>query len=97
MHNPQRSRCQPRKIVLTYNKTKRGVDATDQMAHAFTTKTKIKWWLLVMFFNILNLASIASRVVSRMEYPMDTFSHEDNRKRSSIDIGRSLAFAQIKP
>ncbi|GFO39601.1 hypothetical protein PoB_006610600 [Plakobranchus ocellatus] len=64
----------------------------DQMAHVFTAKRKSKHQPLVMFSR-LDLASTASRVVFRMKYPVDTFSHEDN---VSTDIGRSLAFAQIR-
>ncbi|KAK3733767.1 hypothetical protein RRG08_026878 [Elysia crispata] len=48
-------------IVLTYNKTKGGVDAMDQMTQAFTTKRKSKRWPMVYFFNILDLASIVAK------------------------------------
>ncbi|GFR84816.1 PiggyBac transposable element-derived protein 4 [Elysia marginata] len=67
----------------------------DQMTHAFTTKRKTKCWPPIMFFNVLDLASIASRVALRMKYPVDTCSHKDNRQRFNIDIGTSLALAPI--
>ena len=67
----------------------------DQMAHAFTTKRKTKRWPLEIFFNIMDLSSIAALIVFRMKYPLDTFSHEDNRQKFNIDIGRSLALPQI--
>ncbi|KAK3758264.1 hypothetical protein RRG08_036534 [Elysia crispata] len=82
-------------IVLTYNKTKGGVDAMDQMTHAFTTKRKSKRWPMVYFFNILDLASIAARVVFKCEFPLDTLSHEDNRQRFNLTVARSLV-AQIE-
>ena len=67
-------------IVLTYNKTNGSVDAMDQMTHAFTTKQKSKRWPMVYFFNILDLGSIAARVVFKCEFPVHTQSHEDNRE-----------------
>ncbi|GFR63106.1 Piggybac transposable element-derived protein 4-like protein [Elysia marginata] len=71
-------------IVLPYNKTKGDVGAMDQMAHAFTTKRKTKRWPLVMFFNLLDLASIASSVVFRIKNSVDTLSCKDNRQQLTI-------------
>ena len=65
------------------------------MAHAFTTKRKTKRWPLEIFFNIMDLSSIAALIVFRMKYALDTFSHDDNRQKFNIDIGRSLALPQI--
>ena len=59
----------------------------DQMAHAFTCKRKTKRWPMVMFFNMIDLASIASRVVFRAKFPMDQLSHEDNRQRFNLEAG----------
>ena len=82
-------------IVLTYNKTKGGVDAMDQMTHAFTTKRKSKRWPMVYFF-ILDFASIAARVVFKSKFPADTLSHEKNRQRFNSTVARSLVVAQIE-
>ena len=82
--------------VLTYNKTKGSVDAIDQMTHAFTTKRKSKRWPMVYFFNILDLASIAARVVFKSKFPVDTLSHEDNRQRFNLAVAWSLVVAQIE-
>ncbi|GFR98194.1 PiggyBac transposable element-derived protein 4 [Elysia marginata] len=85
-------------IVLAYNKTKGGVDAMDQMAHAFTVKRKTKRWPLVIFFNIIDLLSIAARAVNRMKFSTSNLSYEDtcNRQAFNINIGRSLAVAHIQ-
>ena len=66
----------------------------DQMAHAFSFNRKTKRWPMVMFFNMADLASIASRAVSRAKFPMDQLSHEDNRQRFNLEVGRALALAQ---
>ncbi|GFS09152.1 PiggyBac transposable element-derived protein 4, partial [Elysia marginata] len=68
----------------------------DQTAHAFTVKRKTKRWPLVIFFNIIDLSSIAARAVYRMKFSISNFSHEDNRQAFSINIGRSLAVAHIQ-
>ena len=65
------------------------------MAHALTTKRKTIRWHLVMFFNIMDLSSIAALIVFRMKYPLDTLSYDDNRQKFNIDIGQSLALPQI--
>ncbi|GFO49695.1 PiggyBac transposable element-derived protein 4 [Plakobranchus ocellatus] len=83
-------------IVLAYNKTKGGVDAMDQMVHAFTTKRKSKRWPTVYFYNIIDLASIASRVVFRSKFPTDDLSKDDNRQRFNLTVARALVVAHIQ-
>ena len=83
-------------IVLKYNQTKGRVDAMDEMAKVFTTKRKTKRWPLVIFFNVLDLATIASRVIFKQRYPKDTLAHEDHRQSFNIAIGRALALPLIQ-
>jgi hypothetical protein len=49
--------------VFFYNKTKGGVDATDQMARKYTVKSGSRRWPLQVFFNILDLAGINSWIL----------------------------------
>ncbi|XP_035739246.1 piggyBac transposable element-derived protein 4-like [Vespa mandarinia] len=44
--------------VSFYNRTKFGVDVTDQMARKYTVKSSSRKWSLRVFFNILDLAGI---------------------------------------
>lgn len=83
-------------IVLTYNKTKGGVDALDQMAHAFTVKRKTKRWPLVIFFNIIDLSTIAARVIWQARLPDDKLSHDDNRQLFIIAIAREMVLEQVQ-
>ena len=46
-----------------YNKTKFGVDVTDQMARKYSVKSGSRTWPLQVFFNILDLAGINSWVL----------------------------------
>lgn len=45
-------------FIQFYNKTKFGVDMTDQMARKYTVKSSSCRWPLQIFFNILDLAAI---------------------------------------
>lgn len=47
-------------IVAFYNATKCGVDAVDQMARCYSTKSASRRWPLQIFFNIIDLAAINS-------------------------------------
>ena len=44
-------------MVLFYNETKGSVDAMDKLAHSYTTKRKTQRWPMVMFANVLDLAT----------------------------------------
>ena len=44
--------------VTFYNKTKCGVDITDQMTGQYTVKAGTRWWPVTAFYNILDLACI---------------------------------------
>ena len=49
--------------IIFYNKTKFGVDITDQMARKYTVKSCSQRWPLHIFFNILDLAAINAWVL----------------------------------
>ena len=49
--------------IIFYNKTKFGVDVTDQMARKYTVKSCSQRWPLQIFFNILDLAAINAWVL----------------------------------
>lgn len=83
-------------IILSYNKTKGGVDAMDQMAHSFTVKRKTKRWPLVIFFDMVDLAGIAGRVVWSQAFPTNRFAHRDNRQLFLIQVAKELVFEQVK-
>ena len=45
---------------------------------------------MVMFFNMVDLASTASRAVFRAKFPMEQLSHEDNSQRFNLEDSRAL-------
>ncbi|KAK3797257.1 hypothetical protein RRG08_030481 [Elysia crispata] len=50
----------------------------------------------MVYFFILDFASIAARVVFKSKFPADTLSHEKNRQRFNSTVARSLVVAQIE-
>lgn len=83
-------------IVTEYNKTKGGVNATDQMAHCSTVKRKSKRWPLVIFLNILDLSSIAARDIWKLKFPDKTLSQKDNTSQCNLNAARQMCIVQIR-
>ncbi|XP_018395958.1 PREDICTED: piggyBac transposable element-derived protein 4-like [Cyphomyrmex costatus] len=50
-------------IITYYNKYKAGVDTMDQMITRYTTQRRTLRWPLVMFFNILDVTSLACYLI----------------------------------
>ena len=51
--------------VLSYNKTKSGVDVIDQMAKKYSVKTGSRRWPVHVFYNVIDLALINSWILFR--------------------------------
>ena len=45
---------------------------------------------MVMFFNMVDLASSASRVVFKAKFPVEQLSHEDKHQRFNLEDSRAL-------
>ncbi len=52
-------------IVLTYNKTKVGVDAVDSMTKHYSWKAPTRRWPVAVFYNIIDMSIINSCVLFR--------------------------------
>ncbi|XP_012935756.1 host cell factor 1 isoform X3 [Aplysia californica] len=77
-------------IVTSYNSTKGGVGTMDQMCHALTTKRKTNRWPMLLFYNMLDLASVASLNIWRKIAPEDKLSKEDNRILFNLALAKEL-------
>lgn len=75
-------------IITFYNQTKGAVDVVDEMAANYSTARKTNRWPLVIFYSILNVASINSRIVllSNKNPPI----LYRNRRRFIKDLALSL-------
>ena len=84
-------------IVESYNSTKGDVDSMDQMCHKFTTKRKTNRWPMLLFYDFLDLASIASIVCWRERERERAFQNTPcQRKKFNIAIRRELVRPQIE-
>ena len=64
MHHDDNFDVEARKPeIVMYNAAKGEVDSMDQMCHAVTTKRKTNRWPMLLFYNMLDFASIAALVV----------------------------------
>ena len=66
----------------------------DQMCHAVTTKRKTNRWPMLLFYNVLDLASIAVLVVWRKINPSNKLSDEDRRVLFNITVAKELVRPQ---
>ncbi|GFS15761.1 PiggyBac transposable element-derived protein 4 [Elysia marginata] len=88
--------CRKPEMVMSYNATKGGVDTMDQMCHALTTKRKTNRWPMLLFYNLLDLASIASLVVWRKLNPNDKVSGEDDRVLFNLATAKELVLPRLE-
>lgn len=72
--------------VAFYNKTKFGVDVTDQMARKYSVKSGSRRWPLQVFFNILDLAGINSWILYK-----ETTGENISRKNFLFRLAEELA------
>lgn len=81
-------------IILHYNATKSGVDNMDHLASIYSCKRKINRWPMVLFFNMLDTAAIASFVIWMCNNPdWNKSSKAIRRRQFIISLGESL----VKP
>ncbi|GFS15912.1 PiggyBac transposable element-derived protein 4 [Elysia marginata] len=73
-----------------YNSTRGGVDTMDLMAHTVSSQRQTKRWPMVMFYNILDIGSIAASVVYSTKYPTEQFSKTDKRREFQLSISKDL-------
>ena len=50
-------------IILFYKKTKGGIDTLDGMLRSFSTKRMTRRWLLVLFYNKINVSAINAFII----------------------------------
>ena len=72
--------------VIFYNKTKFGVDMTDQMARKYTVKAGSRRWPLQIFYNILDLAAINAWILYK-----ETTGKNIKRKKFLFQLAEELS------
>ena len=77
-------------VILFYNQTKGGVDTMDKMALTYTTKRATKRWPMVLFYNLLDISTIAARVIFGLKNPTDELSKKNSRGDFIREISKTL-------
>lgn len=61
--DPESGEAKKSSVITFYNSTKAGVDAVDQMSETYNVARNTKRWTMAVFFSMLNVAGINSRIL----------------------------------
>ncbi|XP_061747885.1 piggyBac transposable element-derived protein 4-like [Nerophis ophidion] len=65
----ENSRKKKTEVITFYNKTKGGVDTTDQMVGTYTCKRQTQRWPMVLWYNIIDIATLNSYTFFTAQHP----------------------------
>uniref|UniRef100_A0AAQ4RU08 PiggyBac transposable element-derived protein domain-containing protein n=1 Tax=Gasterosteus aculeatus aculeatus TaxID=481459 RepID=A0AAQ4RU08_GASAC len=65
----ENSRKKKTEVITYYNKTKGGVDTTDQMVGTYTSKRKTQRWPMVLWYNIIDIATLNAYTFFTAQHP----------------------------
>lgn len=77
-----------------YNKTKGGVDTMNKMLGEYTVKRRTLRWPLAFFYNMIDVAGLASYKMYREHNPQ--FKKKDQRRRFLKDLAYQLCMPSIE-
>lgn len=66
------TRSKKPQMIIDYNKTKGGVDVFDQMVSVYSCSRQTNRWPMVVFYNLLDVAALASTIIYRATNPPTT-------------------------
>ncbi|XP_039953236.1 piggyBac transposable element-derived protein 4-like [Bactrocera tryoni] len=78
--------------ILDYNKFKAGVDTMDQMLTGYSCKRSTNRWPLAMFYNMLDIADLASFIIYDELNPAE---QSDKRRSFIIELARQLVIPHM--
>jgi len=79
-------------IILTYNKTKAGVDVVDQMCKKYSTRCTTRRWPVVHFQNILDVGGVNTQTIFECNHPAWSSVRSKDRRRVFLkELARQLA------
>ncbi|CAK9811038.1 hypothetical protein ANTPLA_LOCUS6796 [Anthophora plagiata] len=82
-------------IIDFYNRTKSGVDTMDQLLGKYTTKRRTLRWPLALFYNIIDIASLASYIIYKSNNSM--LCKKTNDRRIFLrQLGEDLCIPNIQ-
>jgi Transposase IS4 len=83
-------------IILHYNDMKGGVDNMDHLLCMYSCKRKINRWPMIIFFNMIDVAALASYIVWISHFPEWRQESKWSRRRQFlVELGESLVKPEI--
>ena len=83
-------------IIHYYNSTKSGVDNLDHMVTLTSCKRRTNRWPMVLFFNMLDVAGVASYIVWMANNPQWMQTNKNGRRRAYLmELGKSLVIPHL--
>lgn len=83
-------------VVLYYNKTKGGVDATDERVGTYSVKFKCRRWHVIVFCNLLDLSALNGFVVHSIFDPQWNNKKLQRRRLYLLALGNALVQEHIQ-
>jgi hypothetical protein len=84
-------------MILMYNHTKGGVDTLDRRIREYTVKRKSLRWTMTVFYNMIDVAAVASFVIWHLEHPTWHSAQVHHRRRIYLkQLGNELVCGYLQ-
>lgn len=81
-------------MILDYNMYKGGVDTMDKMLTEYSTKRSTRRWTMAFFYNMIDIAGLASYIIDKENHP-EIKRSSDDRKKYLEELALELAMPEI--
>ncbi|KAM3624864.1 uncharacterized protein V6R79_002933 [Siganus canaliculatus] len=83
-------------VIQYYNQTKRGVDTLDQMVRNYTCQRRIPRWPMVLWYNMLDVATLNAYTNFTAQHPDYTGGVNNARRLFIKELGKELVKPHMK-
>ncbi|KAL7833250.1 hypothetical protein SRHO_G00302680 [Serrasalmus rhombeus] len=82
--------------ILFYNQTKGGVDTNDQMVGNYTCKRQTQRWPMVLWYNMIDIATLNAYSFFRAQHPEFSTGITDARRHFLTELSKDLVTLHMK-
>ncbi|KAL7852535.1 hypothetical protein SRHO_G00183200 [Serrasalmus rhombeus] len=82
--------------ILFYNQTKGGVDTIDQMVGNYTCKRQTQRWPMVLWYNMIDIATLNAYSFFRAQHPEFSTGITDARRHFLTELSKDLVTLHMK-
>lgn len=83
-------------VIQYYNRTKGGVDTVDQMVGTYTCKRRTRRWPMVLWYNMLDIATLNAYTNFTAEHPGYMGGVTNARRLFIKELGKELVMPHMK-